>query len=451
VAEARPFAGPSFRILGIPVRIEPSFLVIAALFGLAAGSVRVLITWIAVLTVSVLVHELGHAVLFRAYGQRPQILLQGMGGLTWGSGPLTGSRDIVVSLAGPLAGIVLLGLPALAIDRSTVELSETWDLVVRLTVYVNLAWSFVNLLPVLPLDGGNVAASLLRRSMGFRGQLAAHKLSIAVAGLAAVVAYTEGYTFAALFAVFFVGHNYTALKAQRTAEEREPLVDGYRALITNDPTTAEARADAVLAAHPPPEVLAAAVELKAWARLCSSQGAGAAGAGQVLDELPEGARVNGFLTGALALEDGRVAEGLDDVAGAYVRNEIGPWSVIVAEALARRGLVGDLVQRIVADTDAGTKALVPLQSHLHGAGRFSEAASVGQRAFDADTDDPALIAYNVACSLTCAGRTPEGLDWLERAASAGFADRALLDGDPDLEPLRSSGRYRAVRQSLDGK
>lgn len=439
-------AGPSFRILGIPVRIEPTFLVIAALLGFAAGSVRVLVTWVVVLTVSVLVHELGHAVMFRAYGQRPQIVLQGMGGLTWGSGPLTGSRDIVVSLAGPLAGIVLLGLPAMALDRSALELSETWDLVVRLTVYVNIAWSFVNLLPVLPLDGGNVTASILRRSMGPRGQQVAHKVSIAVAGAAALYAYRQGYPFGAMFAVFFVAYNYGALKEQRTREQREPLAEGYRALLRKDPDRALAQADSVLAATPPPDLAADALELKAWARFCSS---GATAAAEVLEDLPESSKVNGFLTGALALEDGRTAQALDDVAGAYAKGQLGPWSVIVAEALARRGLVGDLVERLAADGKEGTEGLVHLQSHLHGAGRYPEAASVGQRAFDAGPDDRAAAAYNVACSLACAGRTVEALDWLERAAEAGFTDRSLLEGDPDLEPLRSSGRYQAVRETLD--
>jgi len=440
-------AGPSFRIFGIPVRIEPTFLVIAALFGFAAGSVTVLITWVAVLTVSVLLHELGHAVMFRIYGQQPHIVLQGMGGLTWGSAPLAGSRDIVVSLAGPLAGIVLLGLPALALDRSAIELSEIWDLVVRLTVYVNLAWSFVNLLPILPLDGGNVTASILRRRIGeIRGQHVAHKVSIGVAGAAALFAYQAGYPFGAMFALFFIASNYGALKEQKTRDQREPLVEGYRSLLNKDPFGAIAQADTVLAAGPPPELAARAVELKAWARLCSS---GAAGAAKVLEDLPEGSTVNAFLRGALALENGRRAEAIDDVAGAYAEGQSGPWSVIVAEALAAHGLVRDLVERLAAFGKDGAEGLVQLQAHLHAAGRYPEAASVGHRAFQAGLEDSALSAYNVACSLACAGQTAEALDWLERAAGAGFTDRNLLDGDPDLEPLRSFDRYQAVRQGLD--
>jgi Zn-dependent protease len=438
-------AGPSFRVFGIPVRIDPTFLVIAALFGFGAGSVTVLLTWIGVLTVSVLVHELGHAVMFRAYGQRPQILLQGMGGLTWGSAPLTGMRDIVVSLAGPLAGLVVLGLPAILVDRSGVDLSSTWDLIVRLAIYVNVVWSVVNLLPVLPLDGGNVTASVLRRLRGPDGQQAAHKVSIATAAVAAVFAYAKGYPFAAMFAAFFVAHNYGALKEQRTLEERGPLAEGYRALAQKDAVRAGDQAKRVLTGRPSPQLAAAAVELHAWACLAST---GAADAAAALEDMPEGHTPNGFLTGALALEGGHDQEALDAFAVAFAEERFGPWSPIVAGAVASRGLVGELVERLVATPGAGTGALVHLQSHLHDAGRYHEAATVGRRAFDAGPDDPARVAYNVACSLACAGEEEAALEWLERAAEAGFADRTTLDNDPDLAPLRRSSRYQAVRERL---
>ena len=438
-------AGPSFRILGIPVRIDPTFLVIAALLGFTAGSVTVLVTWIVVLTVSVLVHELGHAVMFRAYGQQPHILLQGMGGLTWGSGPLTGGRDIVVSLAGPLAGIVLLGLPALFIDRSGVELSSTWDLVVELAVYVNLAWSFVNLLPVLPLDGGNVTASVLRRAIGPGGQQAAHKVSIAVAAVAAVFAYAKGYPFGALFAAFFVAHNYGALKQEKALEDQGPLVEGYHALAQDDAARALARADTVLADSPSPQVAAAAVELKAWARFSS---AGATAAAAALVDMPEGTTPSGFLTGILALQAGRAGEALDDFAVGFAEERFGPWSPIVAREVASRGMVGDLVDRLMGTPGAGVEALVHLQTHLHAAGRYPEAATVGQRAFAEGPEQPAQLAYNVACSLACAGQEDAALEWLERAVEGGFSDRTLLARDPDLETLRRSSRFRAVCQRV---
>ena len=449
-------SGLKFRILGIPVHIEASFFVIVALLGIGGGTATIIISWVAVVLVSVLLHELGHAVAFRIYGQHPRIVLQGMGGLTSGSGPLTGHRDIIVSLAGPLTGILLLGVPALLLPDNGGN--STWEIVRRLVVFVNIAWSVVNLLPVLPLDGGQVAASVLRRFMGEDGQLMAYKVSIAVAGAAAIYAYQVGYVFGAFFALFFIATNYASFREERLTRQRQPLVTGYQALVRNDFDGAVSVADSVLATtpEPVPEVAASAVELKAWARLCTD---GPEAATAVLDDMPRGVAPNGFLTGCLALEAGRTDDAFDAFVEAFGRSQsgpgtaswaaappgpAGPWSVIVADTVARAGLVGGLADRLLAHPGAGAQALVHLQSHLHAAGRFPEAALVGQRAFDAGADNPVEVAYDVACSWARAGKPDQALDWLERAADVGLADPTQIDDDPDLASVRSTARYRTL-------
>ncbi len=435
-------AGLRFRIFGIPVHIDASFFLIALLLGVGGGTAVFIVSWVVVVFVSVLLHELGHAVAFRIYGQRPRIVLQGMGGLTSGSGPLTGSSDIVVSLAGPLTALVLLGLPAFLLQNPTGS-SGTWDLVLRELVFVNIAWSGVNLLPVLPLDGGQVAASVLRRLKGEDGQRIAYKVSIAVAAAAALYAYQLNYVFGALFAVFFIAQNYNSLRQDRLARQREPLVPGYQALLRNDLDAAVSAADALLATTPPPvaDVAAPAVELKAWARFATG---GSASAAAVLEAMPPGVAVNGFLTGSMALDEGRTTDALDAFAEAFERSQSGPWSLIVAQTVARAGVVDQLTDRLLATPGAGVGALVHLQSHLFAAGRYPEAAAVGQRAFDAGAEEPAHVAYDVACSWARATRPDDALDWLERAVEAGLADRSLVDDDPDLATIRGTARYRAV-------
>ena len=75
---------PRFRIFGIPVRVEPAFLVIMAFLGLqlAEEDWRLVLIWVAVAFVSILVHELGHALTLKAFGQESEIHLQGFGGVT---------------------------------------------------------------------------------------------------------------------------------------------------------------------------------------------------------------------------------------------------------------------------------------------------------------------------------------------------------------------------------
>jgi Zn-dependent protease len=435
-------AGLRFRIFGIPVHVDASFFLIAVLLGLGGGTLTFIVSWVVVVFVSVLLHELGHAVAFRIYGQQPRVVLQGMGGLTSGSGPLIGSRDIVVSLAGPLTGVLFLGVPAYFLQGPAYSAS-TWHLVLRELVFVNVIWSGVNLLPVLPLDGGQVTASVLRRFKGEDGQRLAYKVSIAVAGVAALLAYQLNYVFGALFAVFFVAQNYGSLRQDRIARQREPLVAGYQALLRDDLDAAVSTADALLATRPPPvpDVAAPAVELKAWARFVTG---GAAAAASVLEAMPPGVAVNGFLTGSMALDEGRTNDALDAFAEAFVRSQSGPWSLIVARTIGRAGVVDELADRLSATPGAGAGALVHLQSHLFAVERYPEAARVGQRAFEAGAPEPAHVAYDVACSWARAARPDDALDWLERAAAAGLADASLVDDDPDLATIRGTPRYQAV-------
>src|SRR5512147_1097403 len=108
-----------FSIAGIPVRVHPSFWLIALIFG-ASGDVLLLPIWVLVVFVSILIHELGHALAFRRYGQRSRIVLHFAGGLTipepvsWGSTyanvGLTPNQQIFISIAGLGAGFLFAAL-----------------------------------------------------------------------------------------------------------------------------------------------------------------------------------------------------------------------------------------------------------------------------------------------------------------------------------------------------
>ena len=108
--------GPAlrFRLFGTPIRIGIGFpLTIVAvpllLLGERGRDPRFLLAWLALVTVSVLVHEGGHVAALRMYGFRPEVSLNAFGGLTSteDTGHLRPSRSILVSLAGPAAGIAL--------------------------------------------------------------------------------------------------------------------------------------------------------------------------------------------------------------------------------------------------------------------------------------------------------------------------------------------------------
>ena len=114
--------------------------------------------------VSVLVHELGHALLQRAFGGRPQIVLYALGGVAMTeSAPRSWWRNVVVALAGPLAGFALAGVSAGLLSQFGGSINLFLGNGLEFLVLVNVLWGVVNLLPVYPLDGGHVARELLMR------------------------------------------------------------------------------------------------------------------------------------------------------------------------------------------------------------------------------------------------------------------------------------------------
>src|SRR5262245_8557937 len=114
-----------FTLAKIPIRVHPTFWLTAILFGTSAGDLIYLPIWIAVVFVSILIHELGHALVMRFYGQPSYVVLHFAGGLTlpepiqvargWATVSFKSSQDVLISLAGPGAGFLLIALLMVAI------------------------------------------------------------------------------------------------------------------------------------------------------------------------------------------------------------------------------------------------------------------------------------------------------------------------------------------------
>src|SRR5688572_12344402 len=218
---AAPGAGPgaTVRLAGIPIRVEPAFVLVLGLLGFAGrGTLLAAVEWVVLAGISILLHELGHAAAYRRFGIQPSIRLWSFGGLTYGEA-VSPARSIVVSLAGPVTGllvgaavVVVAWVAALAMNASTPEFEQ----VVADLLYINIGWSLFNLLPVLPLDGGNVAAAAFRAAG--RGEAPATILSLVVAGVITVAALLGGQSYLAILGVFLVAWNWRA----RTEMREEP-------------------------------------------------------------------------------------------------------------------------------------------------------------------------------------------------------------------------------------
>lgn len=231
-----------FTLFGIPVEIQPWFWVTAAILGGAwnasdAAAMQRLLVFMLVATVSILVHEFGHALTGRRLGGGyARITLWAFGGLARNEGGRFGKwQRFWMIAAGPGAGFLLLlltlavlaavfgprdaaALAGRSLFGSSRGLSpETYEFfsvrrplfsLIHGLLWINFWWGLVNLLPVLPLDGGQIAEIFVKpRERMFRLAIGA-----AAAMSAAGLLLMESWYVALLFG-YLAWRNYQNLQA----------------------------------------------------------------------------------------------------------------------------------------------------------------------------------------------------------------------------------------------
>jgi Zn-dependent protease len=467
---------PHFHFLRFPVRVELWFFVIAVLMGLGREWLPFwyLFEWIGVLFVSILVHELGHAFAFRRFAQEPRVVLTGMGGLTYGSAPFRSRKeDIITSLAGPLTGFVLLGVPAwlvhrqLDFDNGLFINQLTYDL-----YFVSFIWSLVNLLPVLPLDGGHIAQAIWNRSV-------ARRISVATALLVVIYLLGSGYRYGVFFFLILGGLSAYEIWAERRAVSSRVMVlppspgefgGGYGGGDYGDPpqrrkgpkppkpmSARKAKQRAHLQAVPdspaelnvlegPVPVGLEQVETVGWRAVRDGD---VATARRALAKAPAGRTVDPFLKPSVDLLAGDDADAVAGFVHAYLTKPEGPSGLLPATLLGRHAQAVAVADGVLAaEGPAAAFAVSSLQGHLHYAGHFVASANVGERLYEDDRSRKAQVAFEVACSWSRAGRIDLALDWVGRAISAGFTAGSVLDSEKDLADARLDPAWPEVRARL---
>ena len=189
------------RVLGAPVIVQPSTLVMLAVlayvFASAAGqttartlSIGLLLA--ASLVGSVLLHEVAHAIAARAFGRKvSEIVLTLWGGHTsFDATGLTPLVNGVTALAGPAMNLVIAGVARLVLGVS--DMGGLAGDVLAYVAWANILLAAFNVLPGIPMDGGRVLESIVWGATGNRnkGTLVAAWVGRFVA--VAVVVYSLG-------------------------------------------------------------------------------------------------------------------------------------------------------------------------------------------------------------------------------------------------------------------
>jgi len=218
----------------VGLAIEPSFWLMAAIFGwyAAGGDLRRTALWVFVIGLSVLVHELGHALSHLAFGSGSDIVLHGFGGTTSPrhAGPGRLWQRCVILASGCAAG---LALAALARSGAGLAQSGGARYVLGAFTAANLYWSLFNLLPVQPMDGGSLLRTLLQAGLGrLRGLRAAHAAGLAAALLMMPVLYLLGGLYNLALAALLAAGEYRSLRRALsfTPQDEDPgLQQEFRA------------------------------------------------------------------------------------------------------------------------------------------------------------------------------------------------------------------------------
>ena len=275
-----------------------------------------LLIWVAVVFQGILMHELGHALVGRAFGKQPRIELIALGGLTWWEQrqPMSPGRSLIVSAAGPTVGIFIGSLALVLMEMLRVPDPSLARYAFRSLIFVNLGWGLLNLLPVLPLDGGNIVASMIELLVPSRGRLLSCYVSFGVIGLlfAVTVTFQQYPATILLFLLAFSTFQAFRIERQRLrlhpveAAPPENLVQqAFEALERGDGQALIGAASELVANAGSTEELDEAFHLLAWGRLINGE---PTEAHQALTSMSGERSADPALEGAVLVELGKPAD-----------------------------------------------------------------------------------------------------------------------------------------------
>jgi len=205
-----------FTFRGIPVFVSPMYLLLLVMFGYRNPLQGVILA--VAITISLLVHEFGHALVARRLRHDPAIMLHGFGGLTSRSRTGRDVEEAAIVAMGPASGLAL-GLLVYGVWQLLLHnhwLTPWTDLILRALLLPSIVWNLLNLLPLWPLDGGQ----LLKLGTG-RWLSAAtsaritHGVALVLAGLLALYCFQTERFFSLIIVLFLGFQNVQALQGRR--------------------------------------------------------------------------------------------------------------------------------------------------------------------------------------------------------------------------------------------
>lgn len=463
-----------FRLLGVPVLVQPLFWIGAVMLGLSMfpQEPRALLVWVPNVFFAILVHEMGHALTGRRFGLDPEVHLLMLGGRTvWTSGRrLTPGPSMLVSFAGPAIGLVLGGAAYWAVDHVPLPQSQYVGWALLSFIFTNLGWALFNLVPIVGLDGGNIMAAFLDKFLGARGIRLAHLLSVVVAVAVATFFLSQGNFVMALFMGLLAIDNYQrwqiasmwnegmrtqgqARPAARPTTEApsdkplEPEIQrAFEALEDGNHAQVRRIAEGLVPRIKTESQRFDVAHLVAWGRLLGGDPMGAERALRQL--MPLGRRPDALLEGALLLDLGQESRAVEALSEALEGRQDDFVASRLARAAARASEVGPIVKLLgKAQVELEARPFQIVVAELLRESVLEPAIALGSAVFErfsVGTD-----AFNVACAHARLSHFDDASRWLERALGAGLPDPKVLLSDDDLRSLRERPEFEPLRARIE--
>lgn len=423
-----------FRIGPWPVAVHWFFWLTMFLISLSYRELWVMLTFVALAFVAVLTHEIGHQLMFRRFDADGHILLYGFGGLAFGR-EVPFKKQWLVSLGGPGMNL-LTGLPVwwyLNRMGGYASLGAYGGTIAGIWVFVTIWWGIFNLLPILPLDGGNIVHNLSSQWKG-RDTLRGTRICSVVTAVAfgCYVLWLDNAMFRAglggfrlgmgfVFMMILAATNLAALKGHDLVNEgawqyvsagdhtpagREAGVDRFagrtpaRANVVSledarkkkakaGPDDEIALALSALERHDGARALDAIAsarrqklkadqaslldELEGWAYLAERKPVLAA---DVAARLPKKSVAQPFLAAGVALVGGERDAGIEGLAVGILEGVEGHSKTLAVELVASEGVTAEVAKALLDRGGKGFESALRFQVALKKLGRTAHAAMV---------------------------------------------------------------------------
>lgn len=433
-------------IFRFPLKIEFSFLFILLIFlqyDLQQKSYDLFVIKAFVIFFSLIVHELGHAFTLRKFGIESEILIHCFGGTCFSSASrrLKNWQDMAVSIMGPM-GNFLLAFVFYSLLLLQFKFSPSQVKIFEFIFIINVFWGIFNLLPLLPMDGGQALKSLLLHLKVKR----AIPISFTISGLLLVLcglwAVNSGHIWNMAIVALFAWENYKLWKAHIILIKRNKLRDLFIEWRENQNPEALEKTIAIAKNAKSPM-------LKYEGLLNSSLLFSFMGNWSRALDCIENTRANTPLFVSFLKE---VIEGkdLNDAVRSHLAKSQALYEQLyLLRVLLYRGHCSSVVEILKEEyshMDKHAELWHYLCIDMHFFKKYDSCIEIGKIIFD--HTPKGSYAYNIACSYCQIDNNKEAIRYLQIAVDKGYSDLQRFKNDKDLSKISDLPEFHELLKKL---